>query len=47
MSKRLKEHASVRRVSSRAKVALDEVNDTLERMARFDTVGFEVIARFA
>jgi propanol-preferring alcohol dehydrogenase len=27
-------------------IALDEVNDTLERMTRFETVGFEVIARF-
>ncbi len=27
-------------------IALDEVNDTLERMTRFDTVGFEVITRF-
>ena len=26
--------------------ALDEVNDTLERMMRFDTVGFEVVTRF-
>jgi D-arabinose 1-dehydrogenase-like Zn-dependent alcohol dehydrogenase len=28
------------------KIALDEVTDTLERMTRFDTVGFEVITRF-
>jgi D-arabinose 1-dehydrogenase-like Zn-dependent alcohol dehydrogenase len=28
-------------------LSLDEVNDTLERMTRFDTVGFEVITRFA
>lgn len=28
------------------KIALDEVTDTLERMSRFDTVGFEVITRF-
>jgi propanol-preferring alcohol dehydrogenase len=27
-------------------VALSEVTDTLERMTRFDTVGFEVITRF-
>lgn len=27
-------------------IALDDVNDTLERMTRFDTVGFEVITRF-
>jgi hypothetical protein len=27
-------------------IALDKVNDTLERMTRFDTVGFEVITRF-
>jgi D-arabinose 1-dehydrogenase-like Zn-dependent alcohol dehydrogenase len=27
-------------------IALDEVTDTLERMTRFDTVGFEVITRF-
>jgi propanol-preferring alcohol dehydrogenase len=27
-------------------IALSEVNDTLERMTRFDTVGFEVITRF-
>lgn len=29
------------------KIALDEVNDTLERMTRFETVGFEVITRFS
>jgi hypothetical protein len=28
-------------------IALGDVNDTLERMTRFDTVGFEVITRFA
>jgi len=28
-------------------VALDEVTDTLERMTSYDTVGFEVITRFA
>lgn len=28
-------------------IALDEVNDTLERMTRFDTIGFEVITRFS
>lgn len=28
-------------------IALDDVTDTLERMTRFDTVGFEVITRFA
>jgi propanol-preferring alcohol dehydrogenase len=28
-------------------IALGEVTDTLERMTRFDTVGFEVITRFA
>jgi D-arabinose 1-dehydrogenase-like Zn-dependent alcohol dehydrogenase len=28
-------------------LSLDEVTDTLERMTRFDTVGFEVITRFA
>jgi propanol-preferring alcohol dehydrogenase len=28
------------------KIALDEVTDTLERMTRFDTVGFEVITKF-
>lgn len=27
-------------------IGLDEVNDTLERMTRFETVGFEVITRF-
>jgi propanol-preferring alcohol dehydrogenase len=27
-------------------IALGDVNDTLERMTRFDTVGFEVITRF-
>jgi propanol-preferring alcohol dehydrogenase len=27
-------------------IALDQVTDTLERMTRFDTVGFEVITRF-
>ena len=27
-------------------LSLDEVSDTLERMTRFDTVGFEVITRF-
>ena len=27
-------------------IALDEVTDTLERMTRFDTIGFEVITRF-
>lgn len=29
------------------KVRLSDVTDTLERMTRFDTVGFEVITRFA
>jgi propanol-preferring alcohol dehydrogenase len=28
-------------------IALEEVTDTLERMTRFDTVGFEVITRFS
>jgi hypothetical protein len=28
-------------------IALRDVTDTLERMTRFDTVGFEVITRFA
>lgn len=28
-------------------IALNEVTDTLERMTRFDTIGFEVITRFA
>lgn len=28
------------------KIALDEVNDTLERMTRFDTIGFEAIVKF-
>jgi len=28
-------------------IALDDVNDTLERMTRFDTIGFEVITQFA
>lgn len=28
-------------------IALSDVTDTLERMTRFDTVGFEVITRFA
>ncbi len=28
-------------------IALEDVTDTLERMTRFDTVGFEVITRFA
>jgi propanol-preferring alcohol dehydrogenase len=28
-------------------IALDEVTDTLERMTRFDTIGFEVITRFS
>src|SRR5271166_16613 len=28
-------------------LSLDDVSDTLERMTRFDTVGFEVITRFA
>lgn len=28
-------------------IALSDVSDTLERMTRFDTVGFEVITRFA
>ena len=27
-------------------ISLDDVNDTLERMTRFETVGFEVITRF-
>jgi D-arabinose 1-dehydrogenase-like Zn-dependent alcohol dehydrogenase len=27
-------------------IALDEVSDTLDRMTRFDTIGFEVITRF-
>ena len=27
-------------------IALEDVNDTLDRMTRFDTVGFEVITRF-
>ncbi len=27
-------------------IALSDVTDTLERMARFETVGFEVITRF-
>jgi D-arabinose 1-dehydrogenase-like Zn-dependent alcohol dehydrogenase len=27
-------------------IALGDVTDTLERMTRFDTVGFEVITRF-
>lgn len=27
-------------------IALDDVNDTLDRMTRFETVGFEVITRF-
>ena len=27
-------------------IALGDVTDTLERMRRFDTVGFEVITRF-
>lgn len=27
-------------------LSLDDVTDTLERMTRFDTVGFEVITRF-
>ena len=28
-------------------IALSDVTDTLERMTRFETVGFEVITRFA
>jgi hypothetical protein len=28
-------------------IALEDVTDTLERMTRFETVGFEVITRFA
>ena len=28
-------------------IALSDVTDTLERMTRFETVGFEVIMRFA
>jgi hypothetical protein len=28
------------------KISLDEVNDTLERMTRFDTIGFEIITQF-
>ena len=28
-------------------IALADVTDTLERMTRFDTIGFEVITRFA
>ncbi|MCW2318804.1 threonine dehydrogenase-like Zn-dependent dehydrogenase [Rhodoblastus acidophilus] len=28
-------------------ISLDDVTDTLERMTRFDTVGFEVITRFS
>jgi D-arabinose 1-dehydrogenase-like Zn-dependent alcohol dehydrogenase len=28
-------------------LSLHEVSDTLERMTRFETIGFEVITRFA
>jgi len=28
------------------KIALGDLTDTLERMTRFDTVGFEVMTRF-
>lgn len=28
-------------------IALSDVTDTLERMTRYDTVGFEIITRFA
>ena len=28
-------------------LSLDDVSDTLERMTRFDTVGFNVITKFA